>query len=123
MIDRTPPAVQLPIGAERRALGSGGLYQHVNPATGQPDAEIPLTGAAEGDEAARTVPQSSEWTRYYAGWADKIHSDLNATMPVQIPGFTWEHDAHLYFRRAKSSQPFLGDEHYHHERFAALTGN
>ena len=24
------------------------------------------------------VPQSSEWTRYYAGWADKIHSDLNA---------------------------------------------
>ncbi len=24
------------------------------------------------------MPQSSEWTRYYAGWADKIHSDLNA---------------------------------------------
>jgi alkylation response protein AidB-like acyl-CoA dehydrogenase len=37
-------------------------------------------------------------------------------------GFTWEHDAHLYFRRAKSSQLFLGDEHYHRERFAALTG-
>jgi alkylation response protein AidB-like acyl-CoA dehydrogenase len=36
-------------------------------------------------------------------------------------GFTWEHDAHLYFRRAKSSQLFLGDEHYHRERFAALT--
>jgi alkylation response protein AidB-like acyl-CoA dehydrogenase len=37
-------------------------------------------------------------------------------------GFTWEHDAHLYFRRAKSSQLFLGDEHYHRERFAVLTG-
>ena len=37
-------------------------------------------------------------------------------------GFTWEHDAHLYFRRAKSSQLFLGDENYHRERFAALTG-
>ena len=37
-------------------------------------------------------------------------------------GFTWEHDAHLYFRRAKSSQLMLGDEHYHRERFAALTG-
>ena len=37
-------------------------------------------------------------------------------------GFTWEHDAHLFFRRAKSSQLFLGDEHYHRERFAALTG-
>ncbi len=37
-------------------------------------------------------------------------------------GFTWEHGAHLYFRRAKSSQLFLGDEHYHRERFAVLTG-
>ena len=37
-------------------------------------------------------------------------------------GFTWEHDAHLYFRRAKSSQLMLGDEHYHRERFAVLTG-
>jgi alkylation response protein AidB-like acyl-CoA dehydrogenase len=36
-------------------------------------------------------------------------------------GFTWEHDAHLYFRRAKSSQLMLGDEHHHRERFAALT--
>ena len=24
-------------------------------------------------------------------------------------GFTWEHPAHLYFRRAKSLQLFLGD--------------
>ena len=37
-------------------------------------------------------------------------------------GFTWEHDAHLYFRRAKSSQLLFGDEHYHRERFALLTG-
>jgi alkylation response protein AidB-like acyl-CoA dehydrogenase len=37
-------------------------------------------------------------------------------------GFTWEHDAHLYFRRAKSTQLLLGDEHYHRERFATLTG-
>jgi alkylation response protein AidB-like acyl-CoA dehydrogenase len=37
-------------------------------------------------------------------------------------GFTWEHDAHLYFRRAKSSQLLLGDEHYHWARVATLTG-
>jgi alkylation response protein AidB-like acyl-CoA dehydrogenase len=37
-------------------------------------------------------------------------------------GFTWEHDAHLYFRRAKSTQLLLGDEHYHRERFASLIG-
>jgi len=24
-------------------------------------------------------------------------------------GFTWEHDAHLYFKRAKSSQLMFGD--------------
>jgi aldehyde dehydrogenase (NAD+) len=130
MTDRTPPAVHLRIGAERRPSGSGGIYQHVNPVTGQPDAEIPLAGAAEVDEAVRAahaafpawrgtrpaerrrllyrladlldgnasefarrgtldngtpltvsagfVPQSSEWTRYYAGWADKISSELNA---------------------------------------------
>ena len=30
-------------------------------------------------------------------------------------GFTWEHDAHLYFRRARSSQILLGDPAYHRE--------
>jgi alkylation response protein AidB-like acyl-CoA dehydrogenase len=24
-------------------------------------------------------------------------------------GFTWEHDAHLYFKRAKTTQLMLGD--------------
>jgi alkylation response protein AidB-like acyl-CoA dehydrogenase len=33
-------------------------------------------------------------------------------------GFTWEHDAHLYFKRAKSSELFLGDGSYHRERLA-----
>jgi aldehyde dehydrogenase (NAD+) len=130
MTDRTPPAVHLRIGAERRASGSGGVHEHISPVTGQPDAEIPLGGSAEVDDAVRTahvafpgwratrpaerrrllhkladlldgngaefarrgtldngtpisvaggfVPQSSEWTRYYAGWADKISSDLTA---------------------------------------------
>jgi alkylation response protein AidB-like acyl-CoA dehydrogenase len=35
-------------------------------------------------------------------------------------GFTWEHDAHLYFRRAKSSEVLLGDATYHRERLAGL---
>jgi alkylation response protein AidB-like acyl-CoA dehydrogenase len=37
-------------------------------------------------------------------------------------GFTWEHDAHLYFKRAKSSELFLGDASYHRERLAARIG-
>jgi alkylation response protein AidB-like acyl-CoA dehydrogenase len=37
-------------------------------------------------------------------------------------GFTWEHDAHLYFKRAKSSQLFLGDTAYHRERLLERIG-
>ena len=37
-------------------------------------------------------------------------------------GFTWEHDAHLYFKRAKSSELFLGDGAYHRERLATRIG-
>jgi alkylation response protein AidB-like acyl-CoA dehydrogenase len=34
-------------------------------------------------------------------------------------GFTWEHDAHLYFRRAKSSELMLGSPTHHRELMAA----
>ncbi|HEX2330453.1 MAG TPA: acyl-CoA dehydrogenase family protein [Candidatus Angelobacter sp.] len=35
-------------------------------------------------------------------------------------GFTWEHDAHLYYRRAKASETMLGDATFHRERIAQL---
>jgi len=35
-------------------------------------------------------------------------------------GFTWEHDAHLYFRRARSDAALLGDADHHRERIAHL---
>jgi alkylation response protein AidB-like acyl-CoA dehydrogenase len=37
-------------------------------------------------------------------------------------GFTWEHDAHLYFKRAKSSQLMFGSPQDHRTRLAALIG-
>jgi len=37
-------------------------------------------------------------------------------------GFTWEHDAHLYFRRARYDAAFLGDAAFHREQVAALLG-
>lgn len=37
-------------------------------------------------------------------------------------GFTWEHDAHLYFRRAKSSEVLLGDPTYHRRLVAKYVG-
>lgn len=35
-------------------------------------------------------------------------------------GFTWEHDAHLFVRRAKASQLIFGDPDYHAQRLATL---
>jgi alkylation response protein AidB-like acyl-CoA dehydrogenase len=35
-------------------------------------------------------------------------------------GFTWEHDAHLYVRRAKATQLILGSPDFHAERLANL---
>ncbi|GHF50677.1 alkylation response protein AidB-like acyl-CoA dehydrogenase [Amycolatopsis bartoniae] len=37
-------------------------------------------------------------------------------------GFTWEHDAHLYFKRAKASELLFGDPAYHRERLAGRIG-
>ncbi|GAB2485416.1 acyl-CoA dehydrogenase family protein [Jatrophihabitans fulvus] len=35
-------------------------------------------------------------------------------------GFTWEHDAHLFLRRAKADEVLFGDSAYHRERLARL---
>jgi alkylation response protein AidB-like acyl-CoA dehydrogenase len=35
-------------------------------------------------------------------------------------GFTWEHNLHLYYKRAKSSEMLLGDASYHREELARL---
>jgi alkylation response protein AidB-like acyl-CoA dehydrogenase len=37
-------------------------------------------------------------------------------------GFTWEYDVHLYFKRAKSTEIFLGDAAYHREQVAQRIG-
>lgn len=37
-------------------------------------------------------------------------------------GFTWEHPAHLYFKRAKSSEVLFGTPSAHRERIARLIG-
>ena len=37
-------------------------------------------------------------------------------------GFTWEHPAHLYFKRAKSSELLFGDPTYHRELLARRIG-
>ena len=47
----------------------------------------------------------------------------NAAAAMQLHGgvgFTWEYDVHLYFKRAKSSEIFLGNAAHHREQVAQL---
>lgn len=71
--------------------------------------------AAAADDSERSVLASV--AKAFTG---RAYARL-ATENVQIHGgvgYTWEYDAHLYFRRAKSSEAFLGDATLHHERLA-----
>jgi len=55
-------------------------------------------------------------------WCSDAYTTV-ATENVQIHGgigFTWEHDAHLYFRRARADEQLLGDATVHRERLATM---
>ncbi len=68
--------------------------------------------AAELAEAASIVKSyCSDAYFANAGEALQIHGGV---------GFTWEYDVHLYFKRAKADEHFLGNGAYHRERLACL---
>jgi len=55
-------------------------------------------------------------------WCSDAYTTV-ATENVQIHGgigFTWEHDAHLYFRRARADEQLLGNATFHRDRLATL---
>ena len=85
--------------------------------------------------------ESSKSILYYAAWAAReanAEAPLTAAMAkayvgdaylrvagenIQIHGgvgFTWEYDCHLYFKRAKSDEVWLGDPAGQRERVAQL---
>ncbi len=87
--------------------------------------------------------ESARSASYYAAWAASQNdpelpalaslakaycSDAYfkcAAEAIQIHGgvgFTWEYDLHLYFKRAKSTETFLGDASYHRELVAKRLG-
>ena len=87
--------------------------------------------------------ESAKSAAYYGAWAaasDDEELPLAASLAksycseayfhcaaenIQIHGgigFTWEHHAHLYFKRAKSSELLLGDPAYHRELLAQRLG-
>jgi len=87
--------------------------------------------------------ESAKSAAYYGMWcASEMNDELpsvaslakaycseayfhSAAENIQIHGgigFTWEHPAHLYFKRAKSSELLLGDPSYHRELLAQRIG-
>ncbi|HEY6534099.1 MAG TPA: acyl-CoA dehydrogenase, partial [Acidimicrobiales bacterium] len=87
--------------------------------------------------------ESARSAAYYAAWAVAEQSDelpllaslakaycsdayvAVATENIQIHGgigFTWEHPAHLYFKRATSSAVLFGDANHHRDRIAQTIG-
>jgi alkylation response protein AidB-like acyl-CoA dehydrogenase len=78
--------------------------------------------------ASAAVAENTSEVPVVAALAKAYASDVYfhvAAENIQIHGgigFTWEHDAHLYFKRAKSSELFLGDASYHRERLATRIG-
>jgi alkylation response protein AidB-like acyl-CoA dehydrogenase len=80
-----------------------------------------IYAAAAVAEGSAEVPVLASLVKAYAS-DTYFHA---AAENIQIHGgigFTWEHDAHLYFKRAKSSELFLGDAAYHRERLATRIG-
>ncbi len=77
--------------------------------------------AAAVAEGSGEVPVLASLVKAYAS---EVYSRV-AAENIQIHGgigFTWEHDAHLYLKRAKASELFLGDGSYHRERLAVRIG-
>lgn len=75
--------------------------------------------AAEGDDkeltTAAAMAKSYCSEAYFQAAADNIQ--IHGGM-----GFTWEHCAHLYFKRAKSSSLLFGDPVHHREKLAEQIG-
>jgi len=80
--------------------------QYAAAAVAEDSAEVPVV-------AALVKAYASDVYFHVAAENIQIHGGI---------GFTWEHDAHLYFKRAKASELFLGDASYHREHLASRIG-
>jgi alkylation response protein AidB-like acyl-CoA dehydrogenase len=71
------------------------------------------------DEGAAEAPLAVSMAKAYVSDAYRRVSGAGIQLHGGI-GFTWEHDLHLYFKRAKGSEFTFGDATHHRERVAQL---
>jgi alkylation response protein AidB-like acyl-CoA dehydrogenase len=129
------------LGGAQRALDMAVAYAKVRQQFGRPIGsfqaikhrcadlllEVESLRSAVGYAAAAVAAGSAELpvlAPLLKAYASDVYSHV-AGENIQIHGgigFTWEHDAHLYLKRAKASELFLGDASYHRERLATRIG-
>jgi alkylation response protein AidB-like acyl-CoA dehydrogenase len=91
------------------------------------DMSLDLERAASAVQYAAMTLAASDSERFRATHVAKAAAGTAAMRAVkdgiQIHGgigYTWEHDLHLYLRRAISSEHWMGTSAWHHDRLAAL---
>ena len=125
------------VGGEQKVLETSTEYAKTRQQFGKPIGIYQAVSHKLADMLVLT--ESSKSATYYAAWAveaDAPDRSLASSMAkayvsdayrkiagdgIQVHGgigFTWEHDMHLYFKRAKSSEVTLGDATYHRELVA-----
>jgi alkylation response protein AidB-like acyl-CoA dehydrogenase len=129
------------VGGAQRALDMAVEYAKVRQQFDRPIGSFQAIKHKASEMMLRI--ESARAAAYFGAWAVADDSDetpvvaslakaycseaffFAAAENIQIHGgigFTWDHDAHLYLKRAKSSQLFLGDGTLHRERLLQRIG-
>ena len=129
------------VGASQRCLEMSVEYAKVRVQFGRPIGSFQAIKHKCADMLLDV--ESAKSAAYYAAWLVALESEEIAAIAsmakaycsdayfrtaaenIQVHGgigYTWEHDAHLYFRRAKASELLLGDPVFHRELLAQRIG-
>ncbi len=142
MLDKAAVALAAEaVGGAQRVLDMAVDYAKLRVQFGRPIGSFQAIKHKCADMLLRV--ESAKSAAYYAGWAAAEDSEelpvvaslaksycseayfRAAADNIQVHGgigFTWEHPAHLYFKRAKSSELLFGDPSYHREQLARRIG-
>jgi len=129
------------LGGAQRALEMSVEYAKVRQQFGRPIGSFQAVKHIAAEMVSEIEPaRSLVWYAAYAYDHEPRHASRAAAMAkarlsdvysratnraVQIHGgigFTWEHDMHLWFKRAKWNERAFGDATHHRERLAQLAG-
>jgi len=129
------------VGAARHCLDETVAYLKTREQFGRPIGSFQALAHRAADLAVTLEAATS--TAYYAAWAvadspdevpvvaplaKSVCADAFATIAAETIqmhggiGFTWEHDAHLYFKRATSTKALLGDSQVQRRLVATRAG-